>query len=1151
MCHFIEHCIGMKPLLDLPKLKDKNTWPAPSAGLGLTLAQLYVKTPKLYCVVTPDTMTAERLQSELTFYLKQASAPIAYFPDWEVLPYDLFSPHGDIVSQRIELLSTLTQWQQGILILPMHTLMQKLPPVGYFAQHGFKFNVGEPLALTAFKDKLVQYGYHHTNQVYHHGEFATRGSIIDLFPSGLDYPIRIELFDDEIESIRFFDPDTQTSSDTVHTVDLRPAHEYPFDEAGRETFRANWRAQFEGDPTRCSIYHDVGQGVNPGGIESYLPLFFDQLETLFDYLPSETCFIKYPQTSDASQQYWKEVHHRYEQRAGDITRPLLPPESLYLPPEMLFNRLNQTQLLSFSQSDPTPFYPLSPLPELNIQPKLAHPLVRLDAYIHDSNTRILLVAESAGRKEVLLELLAKHHQYPHEVADWHAFLATNEPVCITVAPIHEGVTLTDVKLSLITEDQLFGEQVAQKRRQRSQKDLGEIIKDLAELTPGMAVVHFEHGVGRYKGLTTIDIGELQQEFLTLEYANATQLHVPLHDLHLISRYSAADTGNAPLHTLGSAQWQKTKEKAAKRIRDSAAELLEIYAKRAAKPGHAYAVTESYQQFARAFPFEETADQHAAIDAVIEDMVSPHPMDRLVCGDVGFGKTEVAMRAAFIAAEAGKQVLCLVPTTLLAQQHYETFCDRFADWPFKIAVLSRFQTAKTQTDILAGLANGKVDIVIGTHKLLQKDLKLKDLGLLIIDEEHRFGVHQKEKIKSLRTDVDTLTLTATPIPRTLNLAFSGLRDLSMITTPPAKRLSVKTFVHEHSKAMVIEAVSRELMRGGQVYYLHNNVETIHSVRDELTDWLPQARIAIAHGQMRERELEQTMADFYHHKYNVLVCTTIIETGIDIPTANTIIMDRADKFGLAQLHQLRGRVGRSHHQAYAYLLTPHKSALRKDAKARLEAISRYDELGVGFNLASEDLEIRGAGDILGEGQSGHMQEIGYTLYTELMAKAVKAIRNGETWTLDAAVESSAMEINLPMSCLFPEDYIYDVQTRLRLYKRLANCESREAIHALQSEVIDRFGPLPPAAKALFSQTQLQLVAHQLGVKSISGAAQSVKLAFAAKPKVDPGKLIELIQTQSDLYQLSATQALTIQLRAKDENDYFDTLFKRLSPLEAVNA
>ena len=1137
----------------LPAASGKQHWGnLPGAALSLAIAEAASNAKRFTLLLTADSQSAERLQEELAFFAPEL--PVLHFPDWETLPYDLFSPHQDIVSQRIATLYQLPELSHGVLVVPITTALHRLAPKRFLLGSSLVLDVGQKLDVEQMRLRLEAAGYRCVDTVYEHGEFAVRGALIDLFPMGSALPYRIDLFDDEIETLRTFDPENQRSIDKVESIRLLPAREFPLKKEAVTGFRARFRERFDVDFRRCPIYQDLSTGITPAGIEYYLPLFYEETATLFDYLPEDSQVFSLPGIEQAAEQFWNDVRNRYEERRVDPERPLLPPAELFMPVEDCFARLKLWPRVVASQQDVEPGigrerFPAQPLPELAIESKASEPLGKLRQFLDGFPGRVLFTAESAGRREVLLELLARLKLRPQEVEGWCGFLASEERLAIAIAPLDEGLLLDEV--ALVAESPLFGQRVMQRRRREKSRDGGDnVIKNLTELREGAPVVHIDHGVGRYQGLVTLEIEGQAQEFLLLQYADEAKLYVPVASLHLIARYTGSDDALAPLHKLGSETWQKAKRKAAEQVRDVAAELLDIYARRAARQGYAFKDPQvDYETFAAGFPFEETPDQQAAIDAVREDLLSAKPMDRLVCGDVGFGKTEVAMRAAFIAVHGGKQVGVLVPTTLLAQQHYNSFRDRFADWPVRVEVMSRFKSAKEVQNAITELADGKIDILIGTHKLLQDDVKFSNLGLVIIDEEHRFGVRQKEQLKALRSEVDILTLTATPIPRTLNMSIAGMRDLSIIATPPARRLSVRTFVMEANNPTIKEALLRELLRGGQVYYLHNDVKTIEKCAADLQTLVPEARIAIGHGQMRERDLEQVMSDFYHKRFNVLVASTIIETGIDVPSANTIIIERADKFGLAQLHQLRGRVGRSHHQAYAYLLTPPRKAMTDDAQKRLEAIANAQDLGAGFVLATHDLEIRGAGELLGEGQSGQIQAVGFTLYMEMLERAVKAIRKGEQPNLEQPL-GGGPEINLRLPALIPEDYLPDVHARLILYKRIANAADEDGLKELQVEMIDRFGLLPEPTKNLVRLTLLKLQAEKLGITKIDAGPQGGRIEFSADTSVDPMVLIKLIQSQPNRYKFEGATLFKFQVPMERPEERFNTLealLERLAPNE----
>ncbi|MBN1377996.1 MAG: transcription-repair coupling factor [Gammaproteobacteria bacterium] len=1119
-----------------------------SYSLAMAAACIHHNGPVL--LIAESVHNAAKLELELRFFLQGLDIAVHAFPDWETLPYDSFSPHQDSISQRLLALYTLPKLQTGVLVIAAQTLMQRVAPAHYIAQHVFQLQTGAKLNLDAFREQVVAGGYQSVSQVMEHGEFAIRGSIIDIYPMGSNAPLRIDLFDEEIESIRSFDPSNQRSIKKLDSVRLLPAREFPLTANGIRLFRTQYRDRFSGNPQNNPIYSDVSNGIAPSGCEYYLPLFFEQTQTLFDYLPAGTLCLFETACSDMLENFWQETNHRYEQLRHNIERPILSPTELYLHPDELDAQLAILPSIEFQQlkldSVAAPFeynFASSQPPALNLETRLEQPSARLHRFVQEFKGRILFVCESAGRREVLLDLLRNLKIHAAAFSDWRTFSESSEPVGITIGPLENGLLLENQSgssLTVITEEQIFGLRAQQRRRRKTRaRDADLIINSLTELNINAPVVHEEHGVGRYLGLEIIKVADVETEFLVLEYADGDKLYVPVTSLDLINRYTGASAETAPLHRLGGEQWQRIKRKAAKQIRDVAAELLDLYARRAARSGFAFKsdISEMYA-FSQAFPFEETPDQQTAIDAVLEDMAHAKPMDRVVCGDVGFGKTEVAMRATFAAVQNNKQVAILVPTTLLAQQHFQNFQDRFADWPIQVKCLSRFNAAGEQKIILDAMKSGKVDVVIGTHKLLQKGIEFKDLGLIIVDEEHRFGVRHKEILKSLRAEVDVLTLTATPIPRTLNMSLSGLRDLSIIATPPERRNAIKTFVTEWRDDLILEACHRELMRGGQIYFVHNEVKNIEHIAEKLTTLLPEARIAIAHGQLPERELENIMLDFYHQRFNILLCTTIIESGIDVPTANTIIINRADRFGLAQLHQLRGRVGRSHHRAYAYLFSPPPKAMTTDARKRLEAIESLEDLGAGFTLASHDLEIRGAGELLGEEQSGQIHEIGYTMYTELLKRAIDSLKQGKEPLLDVPLHSG-IEIDLGVAALLPADYIYDVDSRLVLYKRISNAETLDDLRELQVELIDRFGLLPQAAKNLFAQTELKIKISSLGVAKIKGNLQSGIIVFTDQPRISTVQLIKLIQFQPDRYQFDGKKTLSFKHECNTIDQQLDFL------------
>ena len=1076
-------------------------------------------------MITPDMQTALRLLDEIRQF---TDLPVSHLADWETLPYDSFSPHQDIISARLSTLYQLPTMARGMLIMPVNTLMQRVCPHPYLHGHALVMKQGQKLSRDRLRDQLEQAGYRHVDQVMEHGEYATRGALLDLFPMGSEQPYRIDFFDDEIDSLRLFDVDSQRTLEAVPAINLLPAHEFPTDKAAIELFRTRWRELFDVRREPEHIYQQVSKGTLPAGIEYWQPLFFEQeLPTLFSYLPDNTLIVNCGDLNGSAERFWQDVEARYENRRVDPMRPLLTPTTLWLRPDALLGELNHWPRMQMTnealpEKAANTNLGYQPLPDIAVQAQAKAPLDPLRQFLDGFSGQVTFSVESEGRRESLQELLARIKLRPQTVQRFDE--ANDERFTLMIGASERGFVDTLRDRALICESDLLGERVS-RRRQDTRRTINPdiLIRNLAELTPGQPVVHLEHGVGRYIGLTTLEAGGIMAEYLMLSYANDAKLYVPVSSLHLISRYAGGADENAPLHKLGSDAWTRARQKAAEKVRDVAAELLDIYAQRAAKAGYAFKHDrEQYQLFCESFPFETTPDQAQAINAVLSDMCQPLAMDRLVCGDVGFGKTEVAMRAAFLAVENHKQVAVLVPTTLLAQQHYDNFRDRFANWPVRIEMLSRFRSAKEQTQVLQEASEGKIDILIGTHKLLMSDLKWHDLGLLIVDEEHRFGVRHKERIKAMRADVDILTLTATPIPRTLNMAMSGMRDLSIIATPPARRLAVKTFVREYDALVVREAILREVLRGGQVYYLYNDVENIEKAAQRLTELVPEARIAIGHGQMRERDLERVMNDFHHQRFNVLVCTTIIETGIDIPTANTIIIERADHFGLAQLHQLRGRVGRSHHQAYAWLLTPPPKAMTSDAQKRLEAIASLEDLGAGFALATHDLEIRGAGELLGEEQSGQMETLGFSLYMELLENAVEALKAGREPSLED-LTSNQTEIELRMPALLPEEFIPDVNTRLSLYKRIASADSEEELQELKVEMIDRFGILPDAARNLLDIAALRLVARSLGIRKIEVSDKGGFFDFAPQNSVDPGWLISLLQKDPQQWKLDGPTRL----------------------------
>lgn len=1142
----------LQPILPATAGDQRKAGQLYGSSQGLLIASAARESDSLLLVVTDDMATAHRLEPEIRFYLGKDSLPILHFPDWETLPYDNFSPHQDIISERLQTLHRLPDLHRGILLVPINTLMQRIAPRSFLDGNTLMLKTGDRLEIEDWRLRLEKAGYRNVSQVMEHGEFAVRGSIVDLFPMGSREPFRIDLFDDEIDTLRTFDPETQRSVDNIEQIEMLPAREFPLNDDSISLFRQQFRTAFDGDPQRSLIYREVTDGNPPGGIEYYLPLFFEETATLLDYLPDDTLIVHSGDPHHGAENFWDEISERYRQHKVDPERPLLPPSDVFLTVDELFGYFKNypglhCQNFELESAVANHNYATSLPPQLTLNSRQDNPCEALQRFIHDFDGRVLIAAESAGRRETLMDLLRRHDIRPKLYQGWDEFVHDTAKLGITTAPLENGLILQIENLAVIAETQLFGQQVMQRRRRsRKKRDSDAVIRNLAELSVGDAVVHEDHGVGRYQGLQTLDVGDVTTEYVTLEYAKGDKLYVPVASLELISRYSGAAPELAPLHQLGTSQWEKARRRAAEKARDVAAELLDIYAKRAAHHKEPLlAPDDQYEVFSAAFPFETTPDQQDAIDAVIADMQSDTPMDRLVCGDVGFGKTEVAMRAAFLAVQSGKQVLVLVPTTLLAQQHYENFKDRFADWPVQVEVLSRFRSKKQLDYVKNAMSDGTADIIIGTHKLLQQDIEPKRLGLFILDEEHRFGVTQKEQLKKYRAQIDVLTLTATPIPRTLNMSISGIRDLSIIATAPARRLAIKTFVLEWDADKVREGMLREIKRGGQVYFLHNKVENIDRVAREVEQLMPEARVAVAHGQMRERELEQVMLDFYHQRFNVLVCTTIIETGIDVPSANTIFIDRADKLGLAQLYQIRGRVGRSHHRAYAYLITPPRQAISADATKRLEAIESIEDLGAGFTLATHDMEIRGAGELLGDDQSGQMQEIGFGLYNELLDRAVKALKSGQTPDSDLS-QRHFIEVDLHVPALIPNDYLPDVHNRLVLYKRIAAADSSEALKELQVEMIDRFGLLPDQVKTLFAVHEMRLKAKQIGIRKVDVYDQGGRLLFEQQPNIDPARIIELIQKDPSRFKLDGADKLRFNASMPEAEDRIATLDQLLDKL-----
>jgi transcription-repair coupling factor (superfamily II helicase) len=1129
------------PSLPVVQPGKKFTHPRPTgSGDALLLARFVQQqrdAGRLAAIFTAEPGDTQRLEDELKFFAPELK--VAVFPDWETLPYDSFSPHQDLISERLATLWELLQSQKtksiDVVLMPASTALTRLAPPSFLAGTTFNFKQKQRLDEASLRAQLTLAGYTHVSQVVQPGEYAVRGGLIDLFPMGSAVPYRVDLFGDEVDSIRTFDPDSQRSLYPVPSVRLLPGREFPMDEAARKKFRERWREKMDGDPTKARIYRDIGDGIASGGIEYYLPIFFEQTASVFDYLGAEAGLALHGEVDEAIQRFWTDTKERHRFLQHDPERPLLAPGEIFLTTEDFFALTKPHAVLSVRGNEPVDF--ARPLPDISVERGVQEPLARLEAHLKATPHRVLLLAESEGRRESLLEQLRDSKIDPPSVKDLAEFLASDEKYAITAAPLASGFFWVDAErpVQLFTETELFATTPTTRRRRKQEQvsDVNALIKDLSELKVGDPVVHINHGIGRYQGLVNIDIGDGASEFLHLEYADKATLYVPVAQLHLIGRYTGVSAEEAPLHKLGSGQWEKAKRKAAEQVRDTAAELLNLYARRAAREGHAFRYSgHDYEAFAASFGFEETPDQRAAIHAVIQDMISPKPMDRLVCGDVGFGKTEVALRAAFVAVMGGKQVAILAPTTLLAEQHYQNIADRFGAWPVKVAEMSRFRSAKEIKAAMEGIADGSLDIVVGTHKLLSADVKFNRLGLLVIDEEHRFGVRHKEAMKAMRAEVDVLTLTATPIPRTLGMALEGLRDLSVIATAPQRRLAIKTFVRAESSGTIREAVLRELKRGGQVYFLHNEVDTIENRRQKLEELVPEARIIVAHGQMPERELERVMREFVAGKHNLLLCSTIIETGIDVPAANTIIIARADKFGLAQLHQLRGRVGRSHHQAYAYLMVPDIQGLTKQATQRLDAIQAMEELGSGFYLAMHDLEIRGAGEMLGEHQSGNMMEVGFQLYNDMLSEAVRSLKAGREPDLLSPFAATT-EINLHAPALLPDAYCGDVQVRLSLYKRLATADKNEQIDAMLEEVTDRFGKLPTQGQTLFDTHRLRVLAKPYGVSKIDASPALININFRKDPPIDPMRVIELVQKNRNI-KLVGNEKLRIEKQLSSPQD-----------------
>lgn len=1113
---------------------DRQDWPElTGSAAALTLARAATQNETLCLAVVADEQHAYRLEEALNFFAPD-NLTVRHFPDWETLPYDVFSPHADIVSARLALMAELPHSNRAIVIVAADTLIQPLPPQTFVDARAISFATGQKLDFHELRQRLAAAGYAGVSEVRTHGEFAVRGAVMDLFPMGAETPYRLDLFDDEIESIRAFDPETQRSTERIDSVRLLPAREFSLADDAIQYFRSQYRQQFAGDPSQSLIYADVSRGVPPGGIESYLPLFFEQTASILDYLPQDARIFEFGDVDSALTHAWQSVESRYEQRGVNLDRPLLPPAEAFWQPNIMRDAIEPRiaarlpDASSATSNEATISFDVNTVPALTGADDAAtgHATRQfIDQFIEQSAGRTLITGDSAGRREALSDWLTGLGIAPARVEGWDDFITGNKRIAVTTAPLEAGFVLSDDGLALIAENQLTGSRPpAKKRRKRPERDPETAIRELSDLAPGAPVVHQDNGVGRYRGLQKLAAGGVENEFATIEYSDGDLLYVPVGSLHLVHRFTGGDADTAPLHRLGNDRWSKARKKAAQRARDTAADLLEIQARRAAQQGTSLvAEPDDYARFSTDFPFTETPDQQRAIDDVLADLSAATPMDRVICGDVGFGKTEVALRSAFTAVNAGYQVCVLVPTTLLAQQHDQSFSDRFADWPVRIGALSRLRTGKQRDQMLTEMADGRLDIVIGTHRLLRSDINFDKLGLLIVDEEHRFGVRHKEQIKNLRAQVDLLTLTATPIPRTLNMSLSGLRDLSIIATPPDARLAIQTFTSRYDSALIAEAVGREMRRGGQIYYLHNQVRDIDRKARELAEIAPEARIRIAHGQMHERELEDVMIDFYHRRFDILLCTTIIESGIDVPSANTIIIERADTFGLAQLHQLRGRVGRSHHRAYAYLLTPLEATMTPDAEKRLDALASMGDLGAGFALATHDLEIRGAGELLGEGQSGQIAEVGFDLYRQMLERAVNAYKNGDVPDADAEGLPSATEVELGSAALLPEDYIPDVHMRLVLYKRISGAETAEDLRTLKVELIDRFGLLPEPAETLLAAAALRLPGKALGLAKLEAGPDVGRLHFGTAGTIDAETLIGLVQSNPASYRLEGDTRL----------------------------
>ncbi len=1127
----------------------------PAGALPIAIGAAARRHPGLTLVVTKDANTAIELARGIRFFQDEEARqqlPLLRFPGWGTLPYESFSPHPEIISERVRVLHNLLHVKRGILITPAPLLLQRIAPKSWLQGNSLVLRVGAWFDLGKERKILQESGYIAVDTVHSHGEYAIRGALIDIFPAGSALPLRIELLDEQIDMLRTFDPETQRTIEKIESVEMLPAKEYPLTPDAVATFRENWYRHFAANPHSVGIYRDLERGASPAGIEYYLPLFFERTDSLLDYLPASVQVIVAQAPGAAVAGFYADTRRRYDNLGSNSERPVLAPEVLLFAVNETFSRLKGLPRIDVSSESlpPAPgnyhFAARMP-PDVTLNSRAQDPLASFKKLLASHVGRTLLCTAGPGRRAVLQEVLGNAGIQPEQHADFTAFMSAKTPLGITTGDIEDSVLLEDPGILILTESALFGDRMDVSRQAGRQGRVDQIIRNLTELRIGAPVVHRQYGVGRFQGLKIMEFEDIRTECLQVAYAADATLYVPVAALDLISRYTGADEDLAPLDRLDGRRWKSARAKAAQQVQDVATELFSIQARRAATKGFRFrAPDQDYQCFVMQFPYAETLDQQRAITEVIADMTSPEAMDRLICGDVGFGKTEVAMRAAFLAVQSGKQVAILTPTTLLAQQHYNSFRDRFADWPpILIDMLSRFRSGKESERLIAELASGVIDIVIGTHALLRKGICFKNLGLTIVDEEHRFGVRHKEALKKLRLQTDVLTLTATPIPRTLDQALSDLRSMSLIATPPPQRVPIKTFVRELDWDLVQEAIQRELLRGGQVYYLHNDVATMAAAAERVTQLNADARIGIAHGQMPKNQLERVMASFYRQHINVLICTTIIESGIDVPNANTIIMERADLLGLAQLHQLRGRVGRSHHQAYAYLLTLNRKLLPKNAVLRLQAIEAAGDLGAGFMLATHDMEIRGAGNLLGKEQSGQIRSVGFSLYQELLQEAVAAIRSGRAPEFNTPFQQPGEVVNLHVSALLPADFVDNVHTRLILYHRLAEAPDIRTLQDLQAEIVDRFGPLAEEAETLFHVTSLKILAKKIGIRRIDVGPQGGLMVFARNTPVDPTKIVQLLQSNSGC-SLGENGTLRIRKVFKEPRQRFDWVRETLTAL-----